>query len=114
MGSDGRTFICGEKYTLADVGMTSILVRIEAANFDLLFADLANISKYWKRIKERPSYSAAISRKELPIMRVAFARVKLWKEAHPWFRDALETSKPIGASARAGFLLRLVGWAFSV
>lgn len=105
--SDGREFICGRTYTLGDVGLTSSLLRIENADFQYLFADLPYISKYWARLKARPSFDNAITSKELPIMTMAFARVRQWKETYPWFKDALETDQPISSRALVGkFLTR--------
>ena len=119
--SNGRTFVCGESYTLGDVGLTACINRIDNADFGCLYADLKHVSQYWQRLRARPSYEEALKKPELPIMTMGFARIKLWKEQHVWIKDALETDKPPALMAavmdimgfRIGLMLLVaVAWLF--
>ena len=61
--SDGRTWVCGENVTLGDVSWMAILARIEEVDWsDLFFGEgkRPRVSAYIERLKERPSYAAAL------------------------------------------------------
>ncbi|MEE3328393.1 MAG: glutathione S-transferase family protein, partial [Myxococcota bacterium] len=63
---DGRHFICGESFTLADVGWMAILERIDEVDWiPFFFGDekRPRTLAYWKRLKERPSYEAALGQR---------------------------------------------------
>jgi tetrachloro-p-hydroquinone reductive dehalogenase len=57
---DGRSFITGEHYTLADVMWTPTLARIEMLGLDeRLFGDSSNVIAYYERMRQRPSFERA-------------------------------------------------------
>lgn len=55
--SDGRSFICGMNYTLADVVATALLARVHFINETQWFT--ADITRYWETMQARPSFVAA-------------------------------------------------------
>ena len=54
---DGRRFIMGSSYTLADVVATALLARVHFISQDVMFTP--GVSAYWKRLQARPSFKAA-------------------------------------------------------
>ena len=61
---DGRSFVCGQTFTLGDVGWMAIFERLDEVDWiDLFFGDgqRPKVAAYWARLKERPSYAAALS-----------------------------------------------------
>jgi len=91
--SDGRLWLLGETFTLADVGLTVILHRLVRAHWTVLWADLPHVVKYWQRVNLRPSFQKAIVDAELPIVRDGSERLEKWKNDMPWFRELLECEK---------------------
>lgn len=60
--SDGREWLITEHYSLADLGLTPYLARLEYLNLlDVWTQDKINTNNWWQRIKQRPSYAKAIS-----------------------------------------------------
>ena len=60
---DGRSWICGEGFTLADVSWMAILERIEEVDWTHLFlgeGKRPRVAAYLKRLQARPSYKAAM------------------------------------------------------
>lgn len=108
LGSDGRPFLCGEAFTLADVSVATIFERLDTGGFHPLYTDLPHVSAYWARLKQRPSYTAAFSDAELPIVCRGRAQVEAWKRERPrWAamvftpRPLAEGGQPAGGAARA-------------
>ena len=54
---DGRGWVCGEAYTLADIVATALLARVHFIQDQALFAPA--VSAYWQRLQARPSFAAA-------------------------------------------------------
>ena len=86
---DGRRFLTGDAFTLADVGMMPILERLDAGGFHGLYTDLPHVVAYWARLRERPAYRAAIADVELPIVRRARAQVEAWKRERPYWASCV-------------------------
>jgi len=60
--SDGREWLIKEHYSLADLGLTPYLARLEYLNLlDVWIQDKTNTNNWWQRIKQRPSYAQAVS-----------------------------------------------------
>merc|ERR1711862_607557 len=93
--SDGRSFVCGETFTLADVGFMSTFARLDNGGWNFLWTDLPKVQEYWRKLRTRPSYQVAIEEQQLPIMKLAFARLRFWKSQHQWVTTALESSSPV-------------------
>jgi len=94
--SDGRTYLTGEEYTLADVGMITIIERMDNAGWAHLYEDLPHFTAYWERVKARPSYKTAITDEELPIIRRGRERIQKWKEERPdWNRQVFHQLEQI-------------------
>jgi glutathione S-transferase len=93
--SDGRPFLTGERFTMADVTIVSIFERMKVADFEFLWSDKPNVTKYWSRIQARPSYKIAIVDEELPIMADGVRRLRTWKKESPWLKAALEGNDPV-------------------
>jgi glutathione S-transferase len=55
--ADGRSFLLGEQYTLADVVSTAYCARIHFNKGEVLFGP--NVTAYWHRMKERLSFKEA-------------------------------------------------------
>ena len=54
---DGRSWVCGEAYTLADIVATALLARVHFIQEEALFTPA--VSAYWQRLQARPSFAAA-------------------------------------------------------
>jgi len=62
--ADGRTWICGERFTLGDINLMPFVARLEY--LDLLsvwIADRPRVQSWWARAKARPSFVDAIAGK---------------------------------------------------
>merc|ERR1712070_304880 len=81
--ADGRQYLLGKDFTLADVGIVTIFERMDCAGFSHLYDDLPRVNAYWSRIKARPSYKIAIVDEELPIIARGRDRIIKWKEERP-------------------------------
>ena len=58
----GQEWLIGDLYTLADLGLTPYLARLEYLNLlDVWIDHRPNVNEWWKRIKTRESYAQAIS-----------------------------------------------------
>lgn len=91
---DDRTWICGGTFTLADVSWMAILERIDEVDWTHVFfgedkrpATFA----YWTRLKERPSYAAALGQRGSVHLR-ALEDLRKAKQVAPAVREALEVS----------------------
>jgi len=62
--SDGRTWMLGETYSLADINLMPYVARMEYLDLlDIWTADRPHVQAWWARAKERPSFKAAVSGK---------------------------------------------------
>ena len=78
--SDGRPYLVGDTFTLADVSLMVVFERLDVGGFaDTLYSDLNHVVRYWDRMKQRPSYGTAIKEQELPRVVRATAQVEKWK-----------------------------------
>ena len=60
--NDGRDWLIKEQYSLADLGLTPYLARLEYLNLlEVWIYDRKNTKNWWQRIKTRPSYRKAVS-----------------------------------------------------
>ncbi len=58
--ADGRDWIMGEQYTLAEINYSPFLARIAALDLlDLFMADKTRVPEWWGRCTERESYRVA-------------------------------------------------------
>lgn len=87
----GGPWICGETFTLADVGMMAILDRLREADWLAVFLnkDRPSVQAYWQALQARPSYQAAIAGFEHPTVLLGTARLIELKDADPDFRALL-------------------------
>lgn len=59
LGSSGGPWICGDQFTLADVGMMVILDRLREGDWlELLVHQRPVLAAYWQKLQQRPSYQA--------------------------------------------------------
>ena len=54
---DGRSWVCVEAYTLADIVATALLARVHFIQEEALFTPV--VSAYWQRLQARSSFAAA-------------------------------------------------------
>ncbi len=54
---DGRSWVCGDAYTLADIVATALLARVHFIQQEALFTPA--VSAYWQLLQARPSFAAA-------------------------------------------------------
>lgn len=56
--ADGRPFLAGAAYSLADCMWTALLARLHMIDLDSWWADRPRVATYFARMKARPSYAA--------------------------------------------------------
>lgn len=56
---NGKAFIAGTTYSVADIMWTVLLARIEMLNMTALISDRPNVLAYYQRMKARPSFATA-------------------------------------------------------
>ena len=54
---EGRSWVCGEAYTLADIVATALLARVHFIQQEEPFTP--TVCAYWQRLQARPSFTAA-------------------------------------------------------
>merc|ERR1740129_983148 len=84
--NDGRPYVLGEQFTLADVGLVTIFERLEVAGGLHLLEPHDHVKAYWSRLKARPSYKIAVQDEELSIIVTGKERIEHWKQDSDWFR----------------------------
>jgi len=89
----GGPWILGDHYSLADVSWSVIFERL--AQVDCEYLHLRDdwhpeCARYWARLKDRPSYRAAILEHSHPTIAYGTQRLKDIKAANPALRNALE------------------------
>jgi glutathione S-transferase len=88
---DGRKYLCGNEFTLADVGLMACFARMQLADCVFLWKDdLPLVKAYFSRLEERPSYQVAIRDASLPIMERGASKIKQLKKTRPWFQRMAE------------------------
>ena len=90
--ADGRPWLCGEPFTLADVGWMAIFERLEEADWmDLYFGEGRRpaVARYIERCQARPSYAAAAVPRGM-IQRKGLEDLRRLKADSPTLRKMLE------------------------
>ena len=58
----GKPWLVGDTYSLADLGLTPYLARLEYLKLlEVWISNKKNTKIWWQRIKDRPSYKKAVS-----------------------------------------------------
>jgi glutathione S-transferase len=89
----GGPWILGETFSLADVSWMVIFERLRQVDNEHVFLGgglRPACTAYWDRLKERPSYAAAILGYPHPLIEYGLQRLKEMKAADPALRNALE------------------------
>lgn len=58
---DGRTFLLGDAYTIADIVLVPSVVRLEDLKLTALWDDLPNIARWYAAVQARPSFAIAFA-----------------------------------------------------
>ncbi len=84
-------WILGAQFTLADVSWAVILDRLREADWEasLLGEHRPHVTRYWNRIRERPSYRAAMTKYEHPAVRRGTERIIAKRRSDPAFDAAV-------------------------
>ncbi|NRA02823.1 MAG: glutathione S-transferase C-terminal domain-containing protein [Myxococcales bacterium] len=93
--ADGRAWVCGETFTLADVSWMAILERLCEVDWIEVFLGQGKrpgVAAYWRRVQKRPSYEAALQSQRGDIAIRALQDLKDAKRSSPELREALEVS----------------------
>lgn len=63
------TWLCGNRYSLADTVWTTVLNRLDELKFNYLWVDQARpaLNSYLNHLRFRPSFKAAIQRDKMPL-----------------------------------------------
>jgi len=60
--ADGRAWLCGDQFTLADVGWAPVFRRLDDIKYtQMVLEGLPNVQRYVKAVKARPAYKKAIN-----------------------------------------------------
>jgi hypothetical protein len=60
--SDGRVWLMGDQFTLADINLMPLGARLEYLGFlDIWIAKRPQVQKWWQRSTQRPSYAGGIT-----------------------------------------------------
>lgn len=89
--ADGRPWITGAQFTLADVSWMVIFDRlIEADWFEQFLGGNANphVQAYWTRLRNRPSFGEAVDSFRHPLVTAATQRIRQQKARDDKFRAA--------------------------
>jgi glutathione S-transferase len=62
--ADGRTWLCGDQFTLADIALAPRVEMFPVVGITDLYSRFARIGKFMERVKARPSWSASAVRPE--------------------------------------------------
>lgn len=90
--SDGRQWLCGDQFTLAEINLAPYFARLEYMNLlDIWTGDRPVAADWFKRIQARPSYQAEV---------VAWIKEDEWRE----MREAGTRIKPRVAAFREDYL----------
>ena len=92
--ADGRTWLCGETFTLADVSWMPIFERLDEVDWIELFLGEGKrpaVAGYLKRLKARPSYEAALGQRGEIHVR-ALQDLRQAKRSSAELREMLEAS----------------------
>ena len=56
--SDGRPWLVGDQFTLADVSVMPTIVRLEDLRLEVLWAERPSVTAWYERLKGRPAFPA--------------------------------------------------------
>ena len=77
--SDGRPWIMGEQFTLADLNLAPFVARLDGLKLvESWLTELLDAQRWWRSVKDRPSYTEASvgpSADEIEIMAIQGAKV---------------------------------------
>jgi len=86
----GGDWITGAEFTLADVSWAVIFERLREADWTAeLLAARPALTAYWDRLRARPSYRAAMTEHQHPLVCTGTARIIAEKARNEGFRRAL-------------------------
>lgn len=87
----GGPWICGDKFTLADISWVPILERMEITTFwdSVDRACFPKVWQYWESIQARPSFKEAnlLAQKESEKYQMIKKTIQHWKKEHLWLRE---------------------------
>lgn len=89
---EGGPWILGEKYTLADVSWSALLLRLDETGWLDWFnteSPMPNVQRYYARVRERPSWRTAITEMLHPIIQNASADLKTAIASDASLRESL-------------------------
>ena len=88
---NGGPWIVGDRFTLADVGMMVIFERLAEGDWlqTFLTESRPGVTAYWRALRARPSYQAAIADFDHPLVTKGTAKIAALKRSNPRFREAL-------------------------
>ena len=90
LAASGGPWIVGRDFTLADVSWAVIFERLREAAFSAeLLGARPGLAAYWERLRARPSYDAAMTRHQHPLVRLGTERIAAEKASNEAFRAAL-------------------------
>ncbi len=95
---DGRPWIVGEQFTLADVSWMVLFDRMFEADWFEHFLggqEFPHVQAYWQRLKTRPSYRDAVDSFRHPLVTAATRRIQQLKSADPQFKAAAMAGCPV-------------------
>ena len=88
--NNGGPWLLGAAYSLADISVACILIRLEETGWLAEFAeelDLRPVLDYYDRIKSRPTWQQAISSHGHPIIEQASEELRRARAADPEIFD---------------------------
>ena len=97
LASDGKPWILGDSYSLADITLACLLLRLEETGWLGWFEraeTIGEVSRYYERLKARDSWSAAITAHAHPIVAQAQEDLRQAVEADPDLRESIYGSCP--------------------
>ena len=57
---DGRDWLAGETYSLADIGLVPYLLRLDHLGLAGMWSDKSGVAAWYERVRQRPSYQTAV------------------------------------------------------
>ena len=87
------TWLYGDQFSLADVGLLAIFERLEEATLTNKFinAERPRVLAYWQNLKTRPSYKSAIKRHTHPITKKGISNIQFERSKNPALNTLLSS-----------------------
>ncbi len=98
--SDGRPWIVGQQYTLADISWMVLFDRLmEADSIEYFLSGntYPYVQTYWQRLRARPSYQEGVDGFRHPLVADATRRIQAQKATDPRFAEAMAMGCPANA-----------------